>query len=105
MEGLPLFSVIVPVYNGERYLEQCVESIIGQTYNNLEIILVDDGSVDLSRVICDGYAAKDSRVVVVHKSNGGLVSARKAGLLQSHGANIAYVDQDDWIECNMYMDM
>ncbi len=105
MEGLPLFSVIVPVYNGERYLEQCVESIIGQTYNNLEIILVDDGSVDLSGVICDGYAAKDSRVVVVHKSNGGLVSARKAGLLQSHGAYIAYVDQDDWIDCNMYMDM
>lgn len=105
MDEMPLLSVIVPVYNGERYLEQCIDSIIGQAYNNLEIILVDDGSVDSSGAICDKYAAKDSRVVAVHKSNGGLVSARKAGLLQSHGTYIAYVDQDDWIDCGMYMDM
>ncbi len=95
-------SVIVPIYNVERYLPQCVESIINQTYTNLEIILVNDGSPDNCGKICDHYAAKDSRIKVIHKENGGLVSARKAGLQLSTGEYIAYVDGDDWIEEKMY---
>ncbi len=105
MEEMPLISVIVPIYNTESYLEQCIDSIIDQQYDNLEIILVDDGSTDFSGAICDAYAEKDSRIKVLHKSNGGLVSARKAGLLQAHGIYVAYVDSDDWIDSNMYMDM
>lgn len=93
----PLISVIVPIYMIERYLGTCVESIIHQTYQNLEIILVDDGSKDRCPEICDLYAAKDSRIIVIHKANGGLVSARKAGLEASHGEYISYVDGDDWI--------
>ena len=88
-----MISVIVPIYMIERYLGICVESIINQTYENLEIILVDDGSKDRCSEICDLYASKDSRI----KSNGGLVSARKAGLEASHGEYISYVDGDDWI--------
>ena len=93
----PLISVIVPIYMIERYLGICVESIINQTYENLEIILVDDGSKDRCSEICDLYASKDPRIKVIHKSNGGLVSARKAGLEASHGEYISYVDGDDWI--------
>ena len=77
----PLISVIVPVYRIERYIGICIESILDQTYKNLEIILVDDGSPDRCPEICDLYASKDSRIVVIHKENGGLVSARKAGIL------------------------
>lgn len=79
MDKQPLISVIVPVYNVEQYLSKCVESILGQTYTNLEIILVDDGSPDNCGKMCDEYAAKDKRVKVIHKENGGLVSARNAG--------------------------
>ncbi len=93
----PLISVIVPIYGIERYLGLCIESIIGQTYKNLEIILVDDGSKDRCADICDLYAGKDNRIQVIHKKNGGLVSARKAGLQQSNGEYISYVDGDDWI--------
>ena len=95
-------SVIVPIYNIEEYLKQCIESIISQTHNNLEIILVDDGSTDSSGQICDKYAKKDNRIIVIHKVNGGLVSARKAGLDIAIGDYIAFVDGDDWIEPNMY---
>lgn len=97
-----MISVIVPIYNVSQYLKQCIESICHQTYKDLEIILVDDGSDDGSEKICDSYLQKDSRIAVIHKKNGGLVSARKAGLAASHGKYIAYVDGDDWIEHTMY---
>lgn len=93
----PLISVIVPIYMIDRYLGICIESIINQSYKNLEIILVDDGSKDRCPGICDLYAQKDSRIKVIHKTNGGLVSARKAGLRESNGEYISYVDGDDWI--------
>ena len=93
----PLISVIVPVYMIDRYIGICIESIIHQTYQNLEIILVDDGSKDRCPEICDLYASKDDRIKVIHKTNGGLVSARKTGLQQSNGTYISYVDGDDWI--------
>ena len=97
MEKQPLISVIVPIYMIDRYVGICVESIVNQTYRNLEIILVDDGSKDRCPEICDLYASKDSRIKVVHKINGGLVSARKAGLAVATGSLISYVDGDDWI--------
>ncbi len=97
MDSKPLISVIVPIYMIDRYVGLCVESIINQTYKNLEIILVDDGGKDRCPEICDLYALKDDRIKVIHKPNGGLVSARKAGLQQSNGEFISYVDGDDWI--------
>lgn len=93
----PLISVIVPIYNVEPYLRQCVDSIINQTYRNLEIILVDDGSPDNCGAICDEYAEKDNRVVVIHKENGGLSDARNAGLKVMHGEYLMFVDSDDWL--------
>lgn len=93
-----LISVIVPVYNVEQYLERCVDSILAQTYSNLELILVDDGAKDSSGVICDAYAQKDTRVRVIHKENGGLSSARNAGIDIAQGEYISFVDSDDWIE-------
>ena len=93
----PLISVIVPIYMIDRYVGLCIESIINQTYKNLEIILVDDGGKDRCPEICDLYKKKDPRIKVIHKPNGGLVSARKAGLQQSNGEYISYVDGDDWI--------
>lgn len=102
MEQLELLSVIVPVYNVERYLPRCVDSILAQTYQNLEILLVDDGGADASGKICDDYAAKDPRVQVIHKTNGGLSSARNAGLDAARGEYLAFVDSDDWIEPDAY---
>ena len=93
-----LISIIVPIYLVERYLGICIESIINQTYKNLEIILVDDGSPDRCPELCDLYAGKDSRIVVIHKDNGGLVSARKAGIKVATGEYAAYVDGDDYLE-------
>ncbi len=93
----PLISVVVPIYMIDRYVGICIESIINQTYKNLEIILVDDGSKDRCPEICDLYQKKDCRIKVVHKSNGGLVSARKAGVKHSNGEYITFVDGDDWI--------
>ena len=93
-----LVSVIVPVYNVEQYLPRCVDSILSQTYKNLELILVDDGATDSSGTICDEYAAKDSRVRVIHKENGGLSSARNAGIDIASGEYLEFVDSDDWIE-------
>jgi glycosyltransferase involved in cell wall biosynthesis len=96
-QNQPLISIIVPIYGIDRYLGLCIESIINQTYKNLEIILVDDGGSDRCPEICDLYASKDKRIKVIHKLNGGLVSARKAGLQESNGTYISYVDGDDWI--------
>jgi glycosyltransferase involved in cell wall biosynthesis len=97
-----LISIIVPVYNMEGYLDRCMSSILNQTYKNLEIILVDDGSTDSSPKMCDDYALKDNRIKVVHKENGGLSDARNAGLKIATGNYIGYVDSDDWIELDMY---
>ena len=98
----PLISIIVPIYKVEPYLRKCIDSILNQTHRNLEVILVDDGSPDNCGAICDAYAARDSRVSVIHKANGGLSSARNAGLDVMTGAYVAFVDSDDWIEPNMY---
>lgn len=98
----PLISVIVPVYKVEKYLDRCIQSILNQTYANLEVILVDDGSPDKSPQICDEYALKDGRLKVIHKENGGLSSARNAGLDVAKGEYIAFVDSDDWIDNQMY---
>ncbi len=95
-------SVIVPVYNVERLLERCVDSILNQTKRELEIILVDDGSTDGSGELCDAYAGKDERIKVLHKENGGLTSAWKAGLASATGSYVGFVDSDDWIEADMY---
>lgn len=97
-----IISVIVPVYNVKDYLAQCIESIICQTYRDLEILLVDDGSTDGCGRICDDYAAKDGRIKVIHKENGGVVSARKTGLSLAKGDWVGYVDGDDWIEPDLY---
>lgn len=104
MEQQPLLSVIVPVYNVEQYLPQCLDSIIGQTYPNLEIILVDDGSTDRSGAICDEYAQRDSRITVIHKENGGQSSARNLAMEIITGDFVSFVDSDDWIEANLYSD-
>ena len=96
--NMELISVIVPVYNVEQYLERCVESIRNQTYSNLEIVLVDDGSPDRCPVLCEELKKADPRIKVVHKENGGLSSARNAGLLEAAGEYVWFVDSDDWIE-------
>lgn len=101
----PNISIIVPVYNIEEYLPRCIESILNQTYNNLELILVDDGSKDKSGEICDAYAKKDNRVVVLHKENGGSSSARNAGIAIAKGEYLGFVDSDDYIEPDMYEKM
>ncbi|MCI9559123.1 MAG: glycosyltransferase [Lachnospiraceae bacterium] len=98
-------SVIIPVYNVENYLKRCIESVIKQTYKNLEIILVDDGSTDHSADICDEYAQKDKRIIVIHKKNGGLSSARNAGIGIATGDFIGFVDSDDYISENMYRNL
>lgn len=99
---MDLISVIVPVYNVEKYIENCITSIINQTYQNLEIILVDDGSTDFSGIICDKYSEIDNRIKVLHKKNGGVASARNLGLEVSTGEWVAFVDSDDYIEEKMY---
>ncbi len=98
MTDNPLISIIVPVYKVEPYLARCVDSLINQTYQNLEIILVDDGSPDRCGEICEEYAKKDSRIVVFHKDNGGLSDARNKGLDIATGDYVMFVDSDDWIE-------
>lgn len=105
MEQTTLISVIVPVYNVEAYLGRCMDSILAQTYQNLEVILVDDGTKDASDKICDDYAARDPRVKVIHKENGGLSSARNAGIDIARGDYLGFVDSDDWIEPEMYETM
>ena len=102
---MPQVSVIVPVYNAEKYLAECVDSILAQTLRDIEVILVDDGSTDTSPAICDAYAGKDSRVKVIHKANGHAASARNAGMKIVQGEYVAFVDSDDWISPDMYEKM
>jgi len=102
MTATGLISVIVAVYNTEKYLEECVESLLSQTYPNIEIILVDDGSPDRCGNMCDDFAEKDSRISVIHKENGGLISARNAGLDIAAGEYFCFVDSDDYVDINMY---
>ncbi len=98
----PLISVIIPVYNPGEHLRKCLDSIIGQTHRNLEIILIDDGSTDDSGKVCDEYAAKDSRVVCVHQPNGGVSNARNHGLSLAHGDYVNFPDSDDYLEPDSY---
>lgn len=95
-------SVIIPVFNVESFLPQCLTSVINQTYINLEIILVDDGSTDLSGQICDEFAMSDSRIRVIHQENSGVSSARNAGIELATGEYLTFVDSDDWLEADMY---
>lgn len=95
-----MISVIVPVYNVEQYLRECIDSIICQTYTDLEIILIDDGSPDESPAICDEYAQKDNRIRVIHQKNGGLAKVRNVGIDSAQGEYIAFVDSDDFVSCN-----
>lgn len=101
----PTVSVIVPIYNIEKYVDKCIKSILAQTYQNIEILLVDDGSTDNSQNIVDAYSNKDCRIIAIHKQNGGLTSARNAGLEAASGEWIMHVDGDDWIEPNMIAEM
>ncbi len=94
----PLISIIVPVYNTEKYLDQCIQSVLAQTYTNWELLLIDDGSTDSSGAICDRYAEQDSRIRVFHKPNGGVSSARNLGLDNARGEWITFVDSDDWVK-------
>ena len=100
--GNPLVSISVPVYNVERYLTKCLDSLINQTLKEIEVILVDDGSTDSSGTICDQYAEKDLRIKVIHKKNGGLASARQAALELATGDYFCACDADDWVEASMY---
>ena len=99
---IPIISIIVPVYNVEKYLNRCIDSILNQTFTDFELILIDDGSPDNCGVICDEYAKKDKRIKVIHKENGGLSSARNRGLDVAKGNYIGFVDSDDYININMY---
>lgn len=100
----PLVSIVVPIYNVEKYLDKCIKSILNQTYRDLEIILVDDGSTDKCNNICDNYAEIDTRIKVIHQKNAGLSSARNTGISLSKGEYIYFVDSDDWIEENLIED-
>lgn len=101
-QDIDLITVIIPVYNVSKYLRRCVDSVLNQSYKNIEIILVDDGSTDDSGVICDEYAEKEKSVMVIHQQNQGLGPARNAGLEVMHGDYVGFVDSDDWIEKDMY---
>lgn len=98
----PLISVIIPVYNSEKYLPKCLNSVINQTYRNLEIILIDDGSTDSSGEICDEYAMRDSRIVCVHQPNGGVSKARNRGLSMAHGDYVNFPDSDDYLDADAF---
>ncbi|SEP67390.1 Glycosyltransferase involved in cell wall bisynthesis [Virgibacillus subterraneus] len=98
----PDISIIVPIYNSSQYISKCIESIMAQTFRNFELILVNDGSTDHSGQICDQYAEKDSRIIVIHKKNGGVSSARNTGINIAKGEYISFVDGDDWIYSDMY---
>ena len=98
----PLFSVIVPVYNAEKYLSRCIDSILNQTYQNFELLLVDDGSKDKSGSICDKYGKTDSRVIVIHQSNSGPGTARNNGLHNAKGRYIIFVDSDDYLDSTYF---
>ena len=99
---MELISIIIPIYNTEKFLDKCIESVVNQTYKKLEIILVDDGSTDNSGNMCDEWAERDARIKVFHKPNGGLMNAWKYGVLHSAGRYIGFIDSDDWVDENMY---
>ena len=101
----PLLSIIVPVYNVEQFLQKCIDSILAQTMTDFELILINDGSPDRCGEICDEYAVKDSRIIVIHQQNQGVSAARNAGLNVAKGEYIGFVDPDDWIDKNMYKEM
>jgi len=105
MTNLPLLSVIVPCYNVEQYADKCISSIVGQTYSNLEIILVNDGSIDQTGAICDAWLTKDERIRIIHKQNEGPSFARRSGIENATADYITFVDSDDWIDANMYTHM
>ena len=105
MHAIPLLSIIVPVYNVEPYLVKCLDSLLAQRISDYEVILVDDGSTDNSGAICDKYAAQNAVFQCIHKPNGGLPSARKAGFQISRGQYVTFVDSDDWISPDMYAAM
>lgn len=105
MNKEPVISVIVPVYNVEKYLTRCIDSILAQTFTDFELLLIDDGSKDKSVAMCDEYAKKDSRIRVFHKKNGGVSSARQLGVEKACGIYSIHVDGDDWIESNMLSSM
>ncbi len=105
LRKMPLISIIVPVFNVEAYVERCIESLILQSYQNIEIIIVDDGSTDNSGKICDKYRERDSRIKVIHKQNGGLADARNTGLDKAKGEYIAFVDSDDWVAADYVNEM
>lgn len=102
---MPKLSVIVPVYNTEKYLRECIESILAQTFTDFELILVDDGSIDSSGAICDEYAGKDRRIQVIHQPNAGVTNARKSGVRCAGGTYFSFVDSDDWIHPEMFEQM
>ena len=102
MGNQPLLSVIIPAYNVEKYIDHCLNTVTNQTYKNLEIIIVDDGSPDNSGKIIDDWSKKDCRIKVIHKENGGLGFARNSGLEIATGDYIAFIDSDDYIDLNMY---
>lgn len=102
MDSMPKLSVIVPVYNTEKYLRECIDSILAQTFTDFELILVDDGSTDGSGAICDEYAGKDNRIRVIHQENGGVTVARRKGVCCACGEYITFVDSDDWLHKDMY---
>ena len=105
MKTTPLISVIVPIYQVEAYLEECLDSILNQTYRQLEIILIDDGSTDRCGEICDRYASRDSRIKVIHQTNQGLSAARNAGMDIAIGEYISFIDSDDYIVPQYYEKM
>ena len=100
MKNNPVVSVIIPVYNVEKYLEECIDSVLAQTYQNIEIILVDDGSTDSSGLICDRYAEKNTNISVIHQKNSGLSAARNSGLNKANGDYIYFLDSDDYISAD-----
>src|SRR5690606_27273688 len=99
---MPKVSVIIPVYNAEKYLRECIDSVLAQTFDDFELLLINDGSTDGSGKICDEYAQKDARVKVFHKENGGVSSARNLGLDNAKGEWITFIDSDDWIGENYF---
>ena len=100
MDYKDLISVIVPVFNNEKWLSRCLDSILAQHYKNFEVLLIDDGSTDASGAVCDSYARNDSRIHVIHTTNGGVSNARNIGLDRAKGDYISFVDSDDWVEPN-----
>ena len=98
MEEVPIISCILPVYNVDKYIGRCIETILSQTFSNFELIIIDDGSTDKSGSICESYALKDKRIKIIHKTNGGVSSARNLGICFARGIWISFIDSDDWVE-------